>query len=40
MDKDILLEVNRKEMKMLFERLLDGEFMETVMEFMSKRSKL
>lgn len=40
MDKEQLLKVNKQEMEMLAGRFSSGEFMQSVMEFMSKRSKL
>jgi hypothetical protein len=40
MERDQLLRVNQQEMVMLENRFLSGEFMQSVMEFMSKKSKL
>lgn len=40
LEKDTLKKVNDQEMKELANRLMSGEFMESVMAFMSKKSKL
>jgi hypothetical protein len=39
-ERDKLLEVNKKEVDTLVNRLKSGDFMESVMNFMSKKSKL
>jgi hypothetical protein len=39
-ERDKLLEVNKKEVETLVNRLKSGDFMESVMNFMSKKSKL
>lgn len=39
-EREKLLEVNKKEVETLVNRLKSGDFMESVMNFMSKKSKL
>jgi hypothetical protein len=39
-EREKLLEVNKKEVDTLVNRLKSGDFMESVMNFMSKKSKL
>ena len=38
--REKLLQVNKREVETLVNRLKSGDFMESVMNFMSKRSKL
>jgi hypothetical protein len=40
LEREKLLEVNKREVATLVDRLKSGDFMESVMNFMSKKSKL